>query len=189
MSLSLTRLNLGKARLLLVDDSEPSMEILSQALLGFGVSHSRKCASAAEARAALAETEYDLLLVDHDMPGEDGMDVCRHLRCDARARNYTTPFILLTALPSLVTVGEARDAGAHFVIAKPVSPGVLLQRIEWIARSQRDFVTSANYDGPDRRFQNLPLPVGTDERRQDALRLMEEPEKALSQDDINALFD
>ena len=189
MSLPLTRLNLSKARLLLVDDDEQSMEVVNAALLGFGVSHARKCLGAAEGRRAIRQSPFDLMLVDHDMPGEDGVAFCRAVRSDPRSPNYTTPFILLTTQPSHETVAKARDAGAHFTIAKPVSPAVLLQRIEWLARVKRDFVTSGDYCGPDRRFQKLPLPDGLEERRYENLRLLAEPERALSQDDIDSLFD
>ena len=189
MSRPLTRLNLSKARLLLVDDSEPSMELLSQALLGFGVRHATKCESAAEGVKALDKARFDLLLVDQDMPGEDGLDFCRTVRGDPRALNYTTPFILLSPLPSHEVVAKARDAGVHFVIAKPISPTTLLQRIEWVAKSQRDFVTSDTYRGPDRRFQRLPLPAGVEERREENLRLLADPDRVLSQDSVDALFD
>ena len=189
MSRSLTRLNLSKARLLLVDDSETSMELLAQALLGFGVRHSSKCESAADGARAIQKERFDLLLVDHDMPGEDGLDFCRAVRGDPRSLNYTTPLILLSPLPSREVVAQARDAGVHFVIAKPVSPTTLLQRIEWVARSQRDFVTSDGYRGPDRRFQKLPLQAGAEERREENLRLMADPDRLLSQDSVDALFD
>ena len=178
MASSLTRLNLSRARLLVVDDEEPSMEIVSSTLLGFGVTQARKSRSAAEARGEVAQLAFDLLLVDQEMPEEDGLAFCRSVRADPASRNYTTPLILLTALPSLELVAQARDAGAHFVIAKPVSPAVLLQRIEWIARSGRDFVTSDGYRGPDRRFQDLPPPGGA-ERRSGQVRSAPPPQAAV----------
>ena len=188
MSAPLTRFNLAKARLLLVDDDEQSLEVLSAVLLGLGVRHARKCESAAEARRAISQSPYDLMLVDHVMPVEDGLSLCREVRRDLSSQNRTTPLILLTSRPSRETVALARDAGAHFTVAKPVSPAILLQRIEWLARSGRNFISSDGYCGPDRRFQKLPLPPGIEERRYETLRLLEEPERALSQDDIDSLF-
>ena len=189
MAHALARMNLSKAHLLLVDDNEQSMEVLTSVLLGLGVKHMHTSPSAADARRVMVEAPFDLMLVDQDMPGEDGLAFCRAMRNDPAGLNYTTPFILLTTLPSRDNVLRARDAGAHYVIAKPASPAVLLQRIERIARSRRSFVTSDTYHGPDRRFQILALPAGMEERRQDVLRLIEKPERALSQDHINALFD
>lgn len=188
MAPPLSRLKLSKARILVVDDSAQAMELLSQILLGFGVTQARKCADTGEAT-KLAEAEsFDLVLVDQEMPAETGADFCRRLRGDPKGRNYTTPVIVLSGLPSRETVAMARDAGAHFVLAKPIVPGVLLDRIDWIARNHREFITSDSYRGPDRRFQNQALPEGTEERRSETLKMLEAPERALSQDEINALF-
>ncbi len=184
----LSRLNLSKASLLLVGEGGPSMEILSQILLGFGVNHTRKCHGGRDGLAALAGTAFDLILVDHDMAEMSGTDMCRELRSDPQAKNYTTAVIVLSALTSADTVGGARDAGAHFVLAKPIVPAVLLERIEWIARSKREFVTAEGYRGPDRRFQQTPLPPGIDERRNETLKMLAAPERALAQSEIDSLF-
>lgn len=74
------------------------------------------------------------------------------------------------------------------IVRKPVAPAVLLSRIEWIARDTRDFVESDGYCGPDRRVRTVPLPLDMPERRSDALALVGDPERAMSQDDITALF-
>jgi CheY-like chemotaxis protein len=184
----LSRLNLSKASLLLVGEGGPSMEILSQILLGFGVNHSNKCMSAAEGLAAAAGAAFDLILIDYDMEMMSGATMCRDLRSDPNGRNYTTPILVLAALTSAETVATARDAGAHFVLTKPIVPGVLLERIEWIARCKREFVTSDVYRGPDRRFQQTPLPEGIEERRNETLKMLAAPERALAQSEIDSLF-
>jgi CheY-like chemotaxis protein len=189
MSTALTRLNLARSRVLVVDDNARAMEVLSQILLGLGITQARKIASPQDARTPAGHEPFDLILVDHDMGDESGIDFCRFLRSDPKASNFTTAVILLTTLPSAQTVRAARDAGANFVLAKPITPAVLLDRIEWIARETRPFITSDTYRGPDRRFQSQALPEGIEERRADALRLMEAPERAMSQDEINSLFD
>ena len=66
---------------------------------------------------------------------------------------------------------------------------VLLSRLEWIARSNREFITADGYNGPDRRFRQVPLAEDQQERRAEALALIADPTRALSQDDISALFD
>lgn len=185
---SLSRLNLSKASLLLIGEGGMSMDILSQILLGFGVTHTRKAIGAADGLAAAAGSVFDLILVDHDMAGMSGADLTRQLRSDPNAKNYTTAVIVLSALTSQETVGALRDAGAHFVLAKPIVPAVLLERIEWIARCKREFVTSEGYRGPDRRFQTGPLPEGIEERRNETLKMLAAPERALDQSEIDSLF-
>ena len=60
---------------------------------------------------------------------------------------------------------RARDCGANFILARPLSPEVLLERILWIAREKRHFISCSSYVGPDRRFHEAGPPVGMPERR------------------------
>ena len=178
-----------KPRILVVDDNAMAMEIMSQILLGIGVTRTTKCSSAEQARDVLEDTLFDLAIIDAEMPGQDGVELTAWIRLEPMSANYTLPVIVATGNPSSAEVCRARDSGANYVVAKPVAPGVLLQRMEWIARAGRAFVTSDQYRGPDRRFHTQPLPAGMEERRAEALRLMTEPERALSQDEISSLFD
>ncbi len=186
---SLTRLNLSKAKILMVEDNANGMEILAQILLGFGANMTTKCTSTAEARRALEQETFDLALIDDEMPGDTGRELISAIRCDPQGRNYTVATILLSSHASKTKVTQARDSGANFVVSKPITPAVLISRIEWIARETRQFIVSDNYRGPDRRFKSVPLKPDQPERRADALRLIAEPEKALSQDEISSLFD
>jgi DNA-binding response OmpR family regulator len=89
---------------------------------------------------------------------------------------------------SFLRISAARDAGANMVVRKPISPGVLMDRILWLARVSRPFITSDGYCGPDRRFKNHILPLGVEERRAEALALTASPERALSQMEVDSLF-
>jgi len=182
------RLNLSRTKIVVVDDSPQAMEILSQILLGFCVEKTIRCVSVDEATAALSHEKIDLVIVDDRMAEKDGFDLIAWIRRDPKAVNYTAPVMLATGNPTLGATLRARDAGANHVIAKPLTPGVLLARIQFIARNNREFVTSDNYRGPDRRVRNLPLPDGVEERRADALRLLQTPDRAMSQDEINSMF-
>jgi DNA-binding response OmpR family regulator len=186
---ALTRFNLAKAKVLALDDNVQSLAILSQILLGFGVGMSSKCATAGEARLLLERETYNLVILDDQLPGESGFDLAESIRREPKSRNFTVPIILVSGNPTERTVLKARNCGANFVIAKPIVPGIVLDRIEWLARSDRGFVVSDNYRGPDRRNHNGPLPDGVSERRLDKLRLLEAPERTLSQDEVNSLFD
>jgi hypothetical protein len=65
------------------------------------------------------------------------------------------------------TVKRARDAGANMVIAKPMSPANLYDRLAWIALTPRKFVDAPNYFGPDRRFKIEGPPGGVGRRKAD----------------------
>ena len=188
MAGSKTRLDLSRASVLVVEDSIQAMEVLSQILMGFGVKNATKCVSFAEADSMIVSKRFDLILADDGSFSEAGLDMVRRARANPAGVNYTVPILLLGASASETRVGKARDAGANFVIVKPVAPAVLLDRIEWIAREVRSFVTSDTYRGPDRRFKPGVAPDGGEERRADALRLMAAPDRAMAQDEIDSLF-
>ena len=82
------------------------------------------------------------------------------------------------------------DAGASFVVRKPVAPMVMMQRILWLLNDQRKFVTSPGYCGPDRRVKALGPPVGMKGRRHDDLsaEVGAASTPNLGQDEIDALF-
>ncbi len=182
------RLDLRGIKALVVDDNPQSLELLSQILAGFRMGELRSCLSAEEARSIVARDKFDLILIDFAMPGEDGLHLARHIRSETSLPNYAAPILILHGYTPEHMVLQARDAGANMIVRKPVAPAVLLGRIEWIARDTRDFVESEGYCGPDRRVRTVPLPPTVAERRRDALALIKDPDRALSQDDITALF-
>jgi DNA-binding response OmpR family regulator len=181
-------MDLRKAKVLMVDDNPQSLELLAQTLRGFRVARAATCPSAAEARQLLTAEPFDLIILDGEMPGEDGLSLTRDIRRRRDDPNCTTPILLVSGHTPVAKVLKARDAGANFVVKKPIAPDVLLSRIEWLARNTREFVESAGYSGPDRRLRNLPLPDGQSERRAETLALLEEPERAMSQGEIDSLF-
>lgn len=188
MSLPSTRLGLKGVEPLIVDDNNQSLEVVAAILMGFGVNRTTRCNSAQEARVLLAERPFDVVIVDCEMPEEDGFSLVRHLRSDPQGANFTVPILMMSAVTPQSKVELGRDYGANFTIAKPVSPAVLLERLLWIAQSQRLFISNAGYSGPDRRFHTVPLPEDLSERRNADLALTAKPERALSQNEIDGLF-
>lgn len=185
---STSRLDLRKTKVLLVDDNPQSLELMTQILLGFRVDKTSGCRSPEEARDLLVSAIFDLIIIDGEMPNEDGISLTRHIRSEPNQPNFTAPIIVVSGHTPAEKVIRARDAGANMIIKKPIAPSVLLSRIEWLARNSREFVTTSSYCGPDRRFQHLPLPEGLPERRSDAIALTANPERAMSQNDVDALF-
>ena len=181
------RLDLKRIRTLIADDNPNALAILVQVLLGFGVRNADAYATVAEATPRLDSELYDLVIVDCEMPDQDGFELVRHIRSNPDGPNFTVPIIAVSGFTPLIKVERARDAGASQLITKPIVPSVLLSRIEWLARVPRQFINSSGYCGPDRRFHSQAVPNGV-ERRADAIRLMEQPEHAMSQDEVDSLF-
>ena len=166
------------------------LDILAEMFAGFGVHTPRRCLTGAEGRTAIQERVLNLIVVDSALADMEGYDFIHWLRrCDV-APNCYAPVILITGHTKPSQIFRGRDAGASFVVRKPVAPLVMMQRILWLLNDQRQFVTSPNYCGPDRRVKSIGPPVGMKGRRHDDLSaevgLATTPN--LGQDEIDALF-
>lgn len=114
--------------LLIVDDDERIRDLLARYLKrnGFLVSSAR---DAAHARRLLEGLEFDLIVLDVMMPGEDGVTLTRALR-----ERMATPILLLTARDETKDRIAGLEAGADDYLAKPFEPKELLLRINAILR-------------------------------------------------------
>ncbi|TNF64519.1 MAG: response regulator [Rhodobacteraceae bacterium] len=117
-----------QAHLLIVDDDERIRELLKKFLMrnGFLVTAAR---DAAHARRVLAGLDFDLIVMDVMMPGEDGVSLTRSLR-----ETHDTPILLLTARGETEHRIAGLEAGADDYLAKPFEPKELLLRINAILR-------------------------------------------------------
>jgi CheY-like chemotaxis protein len=160
--------NLSKASVMVVDDEPFSLRLIAQTLLGFGVKSRHQCASADEAMALLKSHPVDLLIVDTEMPDKDGYDLVHWLRRSG-LDNAWVPAVMISGHTPQSKVAKARDCGANFIVARPLTPAVLLDRILWVARDIRPMLEAGDYSGPDRRFKDQGPPEGQAERRGDAI--------------------
>lgn len=118
----------GDVHLLVVDDDERIRGLLQKFLIrsGFMVTVAR---DAAQARRLLAGLEFDLIVLDVMMPGEDGISLTRDLRT-----RMQVPILLLTAKGEAANRIEGLEAGADDYLVKPFEPKELLLRINAILR-------------------------------------------------------
>ncbi|MGA9409259.1 MAG: response regulator [Roseobacter sp.] len=116
------------SHLLIVDDDERIRSLLQKFLMrhGFLVTAAR---DAAHARRILSGLDFDLIVLDVMMPGEDGIAFTRALRED-----NTVPVLLLTAKGDTNNRIEGLEAGADDFLSKPFEPKELLLRINAILR-------------------------------------------------------
>ena len=116
------------AHLLIVDDDERIRGLLQKFVMrhGFLATLAR---DATHARRILSGLEFDLIVLDVMMPGEDGISLCRDLR-----RTITTPILLLTAKSETDDRISGLEAGADDYLSKPFEPRELLLRINAILR-------------------------------------------------------
>lgn len=163
------RINLEQSSVLLIDDNQQALDMLSSVFHGFGVKEQIKCSSAIEGKKIIQDRTVDLVVIDCTEPEMDSYAFARWLRRETPAPLKYIPIILLTGHASQNKVKEGRDCGVSFVVTKPLTPAVLLKRIQWLASDEREFVECANYVGPDRRVRNFGPPMGEKGRRKDDL--------------------
>ncbi|MTH33396.1 response regulator [Paracoccus limosus] len=116
------------AHILIVDDDERIRTLLRRFLMrsGFLVTTAR---DAAHARRLLSGLDFDLIVLDVMMPGEDGFSLTRDLR-----QRMATPILLLTAKGETQDRISGLESGADDYLAKPFEPRELLLRIAAILR-------------------------------------------------------
>ena len=161
-----TRINLEKAEVLLLDESLEGMGILTQIVAAFGVRSVHRCRDVEAARKAALSIHLDLVLVGANGQDSTSYDFVRWLRHSGLEPNAYAPAILISGHTQLQHVQRARDCGANYIVAKPLSPEVLLERILWVAREKRHFISCESYMGPDRRYHDAGPPNGLPERRE-----------------------
>ncbi len=121
-----------QTHLLVVDDDERIRLLLQKYLIrnDFLVSIAR---DAAHARRLLIGLEFDMIILDVMMPGEDGVSLTQDLR-----RTANIPILLLTAKNEIDDRIAGLEAGADDYLAKPFEPKELLLRINSILRRLPD---------------------------------------------------
>jgi signal transduction histidine kinase len=121
------------ARILLVDDNQDSRFAVVETLRKLTDHAIEEVDSGPATLERVRRNDYDLVLLDVQMPGMDGFEVCRRLRADDRTRRL--PVLFLTATHYQV---ESRlkglEVGADDFIVQPISNQELVARIKSVLR-------------------------------------------------------
>ena len=120
-----------EARILIVEDEDAIMEIVSQALRR----HGYETASASDGDAALEKVfslRPDLVILDLMLPKMDGWEVCRRMRAEPETERI--PILMLTARRDERDVVEGLELGADDYMKKPFSLAELTARVKALLR-------------------------------------------------------
>ncbi len=118
-------------RLLIVDDDPQIRAMLTEYLATFGMEAEGAEGSTAM-RAAMAKQEYDLVILDLSLPGENGLTLCREIRDSSNL-----PVIMLTARAELADRVVGLEVGADDYVTKPFEMRELVARIHTVLRRSR----------------------------------------------------
>ena len=114
-------------KILIVDDVESIRLYLKEILTTLDVDIT-EAADGNQAFQLIRDNEFDLILMDIEMPGQSGLEVTRRVRQELRYKY--TPIIIMTALQKPELVQEAFASGATDYISKPLSQFEVLSRLE-----------------------------------------------------------
>jgi len=181
--------NLRDLVILVADPNAYARRITNGILRGFGANKVLEVEQTLSLFQVLSGQKIDILLCDTRLPPHGGLMLTRTIRRNANNENRTIPILLMSSDTGESTIKNARDAGANIVVAKPMSPKSLYDRLAWIAFNPRPFIDTASYFGPDRRFKIEGYPGGVGRRKGDKqVDVAEAVGPGLAQDDIDNLF-
>jgi two-component system, OmpR family, alkaline phosphatase synthesis response regulator PhoP len=145
--------------LLIEDDRNMAMGLeFNLKTEGFDVTY---CPDGETGLAAMAEKEFDLLVLDWMLPGADGLEILRRLRLT----NMSVPVLLLTARDSREDIVEGLNCGADDYLTKPFDLKILMARIRSLLRSrawltQKEPANEARFGNVYINFENFEAQLG-----------------------------
>ncbi len=111
---------------LVVDDSAVMRKVLIGALSRANITDVDQAADGAEAVQKVQENDYDIILLDWNMPNMLGIDALKAIR----AMGKTMPIIMVTTEAEKSRVLEALKAGATNYVIKPFEPNTIIGKIQ-----------------------------------------------------------
>ncbi len=121
-------MDVSKSTVFVVDDSPVTTKVISRMLKKNSDYYSVKILDGPECIKKAKEVKPDLILLDIQMPGMNGIEVCKVLRKDEQT--YDIPVIFVTASTDNETLKEAFESGGTDYVRKPVNKIELLARIK-----------------------------------------------------------
>jgi len=138
-------IQLRDTRLLIVDDIDINLIIAEETLLFYGAEIST-ASSGLMAIKMIEENDYDIVFMDHMMPGMDGVDATKIIRSLPREKTKKLPIVALTAN----VVGDVRDklieSGMNDFLSKPMIQAEVERVLrEWLPGEKWVYVKRADF--------------------------------------------
>lgn len=126
---------LTDSRILLIDDSVSFRRLTATMLDKFGVESVSQAGNLAEGMRELnyfcpdkfVATDFDLILMDINLPDGNGIEACRFI--SSHATTYNIPVVVMSGTSYAVTINEAFEAGASDFLQKPLTGSILANRL------------------------------------------------------------
>ena len=161
-------LDLGSISLLVINDNEFVRTYMERLFSIMRVGSVVTCANPRSARVEIATVQPDIVVIDLDLTGIDGLQLLHDIRHGGAGIPSDIAILVASAHVDREYVGKAREAGANWILVKPLTFRRLYEGLVKVIMDERPFVEGDVYVGPDRRV--LVGMAGYDgvDRRQDA---------------------
>ena len=120
-------------KILVVDDEPTSLSLMKASLEHAGF-QAYIAASAQEALQLFHELAFDMVMLDVDMPGMNGYELCKKMRAE---RGEDLPIVMVTCMHDDDSINHAYQVGATDFIAKPISWSLIKHRVNYLLHSSQ----------------------------------------------------
>lgn len=110
------------------------------------------CADPAAAREQMPNANPDIVMLDLDLNGQEGLDLVRSIRKGEVGIRKDVAILVASAFVDRDYVLKARNNGINWTLVKPLSFRRLYEGLARVILDERPFVDSEGYTGPDRRL-------------------------------------
>jgi CheY-like chemotaxis protein/HPt (histidine-containing phosphotransfer) domain-containing protein len=149
-----------KRRILVVDDVDLNRELVL-ALLAPHEHMVDQASDGASAINAVKSADYDLVLMDVQMPGMDGLAATGAIRAMSGCEDL--PIVAMTAQALTSQIAACREAGMNDYLAKPITPAALFAVLEkWTNQSEQPVGTAEPEEGLAELREEFVAQCGTD---------------------------
>lgn len=116
-------------KVLVVDDNRPIRNLVRSILLAFGVPHVTEAEDGRDAIRQIQSDVPDLIVTDMEMSPMSGLELIQRIRQNPRSPDPDIPIVVMTSYTEKRRIMEIRNAGLTEVMAKPVTPKLLIRNI------------------------------------------------------------
>ncbi len=160
--------NLEHIKVLIIDDMRPMLTLSKAILNSFGFTNITLAENGADGFEKYCAIKPDFVITDWLMDPVDGLAFTDLVRKSPLSPNPFTPIIMMTGFSSRLRVMNARDRGVTEFLVKPFTARDLYARVFQIIEKPRQFVSSEEFFGPDRRRKKVKEYAGPRRRDHDS---------------------
>lgn len=146
----------GDINLIIADSDSMVRQGLKTAFFDHGFRNTRDTSRMSVVGDAVDNDAVDLIIAENELQDGKISDLTRHIRHHEAGDNPFLVVITLMEEPTSEAIMEVIDSGTDDLLIKPISPALLIERVNILTRKRKRFVVTTDYVGPTRRAAPRP---------------------------------